>query len=409
VTDRRADLVVAGGRPPALFPAEPVDVVIAEGAIVAVGPGAGEGIEARETIDAQGGLIGPAFVEAHWHPDKFESWREPDAIGVAGAERATALRSTYRVDDVAERAERGMRLLLAQGVTRARVTVDVDPDVGLKGLEGTLAAREAIGELLDVEIVAMPSATGPADPATGELLREAFALGSDVVGVYPNGAPTTEAGLADLDVAFELAERLGTPLDVHVDEYPDPEQRMLAPLAERVLERGWGDRVLVDHCVALEAYPDDEAAQVVDLVAASGMSVCVMPNNLFGDRPFRGLSRLAELLGAGVNVCAGTDNVNDGYFPFGNLDPIERAMLTFVGGALERDEDVARAWDMVGAAAARAIGAPSGALQAGAPADLVVLPESPDIVQAMRRLPGRRITVRRGRVVGGVDARTWTA
>jgi len=402
------DLVLIGARKPSLFPTAEVDVVIDRGTVVAIAPGAAVGVAAREELRCGGGIVAPAFVEPHWHPDKFESWREPDDIGTASAERAAALRAGYAVDDVAQRAARGLRLALVHGVTRARVTVDVDPEVGLVALEGTLAAREALGDLLEVQLVAMPSATGPSDPTTAELLDEALRLGADVLGVHPNGASSVEAGHADLEAAFALAERRDVPLDVHVDEYPAAEQRMLEALAGRVHDRGWGDRVLADHCVALEAYPEDEAERVVDLVARSGMSVCVMPNNLFGDRPYRGLSRLPELLAAGVNVCAGTDNVNDGYFPFGNLDPLERAMLTFVGGAFELDADIGVAWDMVGDRAARAIGLAPGILGSGAPADLVVLHDAPDIVQAMRRLPGRRTTIRRGRIVARVDTSTWT-
>ena len=381
-------------------------MVVDAGAIVAVAPRAGNGVDAVDVVDAAGGVVAPAFVEPHWHPDKFESWHAPDDLGVAGADRARALRSTYSVGDVTVRAERGLRLLLAQGVTRARVTVDVDPGVGLVGLEGTLAAREALGDLLDVQLVAMPSATGPVDPPTAGLLEEAFRLGADVLGVSPNGAATDEACLADLDAAFALAARLDVPLDVHVDEYPDPRQRMLEALAQRVLDREWGARVLADHAVALEAYAGEHAERVVDLVARSGMSLCVMPNNLFGDRPFRGLSLLPELLAAGVNVCAGTDNVNDGYFPFGNLEPLERAMLTFLGGALERDAAIEAAWHMVGRDAARAIGMEQVTLDPGAPADLVVLHGAPDIVQAMRRLPSSRTTIRLGRVAATVTTTT---
>lgn len=396
------DLVIRGARSPSLASGPLLDVVVRDGAIVAVGPDVGAGVSAP-ILEADGGLVAPAFVEAHWHPDKIDTLRLPESAGASGSERARALRDTYTVEDVARRAGRGMRLLLAQGVTRARVTVDVDPGVGLVGLEGVLGAREAIGDLLEIQVVAQPSASGPTDPATAGLLEEALRLGADVLGCYPNGAATHDQGLADLDLAFEIAERYDVPLDVHVDEWPRPDEVMLEPLATRVLERGWGNRVLADHAVGLETYAGDDAARVVDLVARSGMSVCVMPNNLLGDPPYRGLSRLGELLAAGVNVCAGTDNVHDGYFPFGNLDPVERAFLTYVGAGMERDDDIVTVWEMVGVRAARAIGVEPGALVPGAAADLVVLHGASDIVESLRRLPGGRTTIRRGRVVARVE------
>jgi len=402
-------LVIRDARPAALVPGTSLDVVVdADGHISALAPHGTLDLDGATVVDGGGGIVAPAFVEAHWHPDKFESLHLPDDLRASGPDRAEAIRATYTPDDVARRAERGLRLALAYGVTTARVTVDVDPGVGLVGLEGTLAARQTIGDLMDVEVVAHPSATGHRDRATAELLGEALRLGADVLGGYPNGAPSYDEAIADLDAAFALAERHDVPLDVHVDEWPRADEVMLEPLARRVLERGWGDRVLADHCVGLEAYADEDAARVVDLVARSGMSVCVMPNNLLGDPPYRGLSRLAELLAAGINVCAGTDNVNDGYFPFGNLDPIERAFLTFLGSGMERDADIETVWEMVGTRAARALGiARPGALEVGALADLVVLHEVPDLVQALRRLPGRRTTIRRGQVVAGIDAGWW--
>lgn len=408
MTGTSTDLVILDAREAGLSPGERVDVVVVGGRISRVGPGAAAGVDTAVRLDAGGGIVAPAFVEAHWHPDKIDTLRLPDAFGASGSERAEALRDAYTVEDVASRTEAGFRLLLAQGVIRARVSADVDPGVGLVGLEGVLAARSAVGDLLEIQVVAHPSAVGPADPATAALLEESLRMGADVLGCYPNGAGSHEGGLAELDAVFALAARHDVPLDVHVDESPRADEVMLEPLAQRVLERGWGDRVLVDHCVGLEAYADDDAARVIDLVARSGMAVCVMPNNLLGTPPARGLSRLSELIAAGVNVCAGTDNVHDGYFPFGNLDPLERAFLTFVGSGMERDDDIRLAWDMVGSRAATAIGLEPGSLEPGAPADLVVLHDAPDVVQALRRLPGRRTTIRAGRVVAGVDASRWT-
>ena len=403
-----ADLVVRDAAPPTAFGTEArIDVVVRGGVIAAADRGAADGVESLVAIDADGGMVTPAFVEAHWHADKFESLAGGSHVP-AGPERVRALRAGYTVADVAARAERGMRLALAQGVTRARVTVDVSPAVGFVALEGVLVAREAIGSQMTIQLCALPEGAVLQDTATRDLVEESFRMGIEVLGAYPNGAGAVADGLAELDAAFAMAERLDVPLDVHVDEEAGPDQVMLEPLAERVLARGWGDRVLADHAVALETYAAADRDRIVNLVARAGLPVCVMPNNLSWEPQARGgLGMVRRLREAGVTVCAGTDNANDGYFAFGNLDPVERAYLVALGGALENEDAAAIGWDMVGASAAAAIGVPHGSLEVGGPADLVVF-AARGIVEAMRRLPGRRTVIRAGRVVAGAEGSIWT-
>lgn len=401
-------LLLRGVRPPSVWgDAAPTDLLIRDGRIVSTEPISGP-VDAR-VIEANGAMVTPAFVEAHWHADKYESLSAFGPMGTPGVERVRALRASYTHDDVAARAERGMRTALAWGVTRMRVTVDVAPAVGTVSLEGVLAAREALGDLLDVQICALSEGSGLLDAPTSELMGEAMKLGAEVIGAYPNGAATHEQGLAELDAAVELAERFDAPIDVHVDEGDEPAEEMLEALAQRVLERGWGDRALADHAVALESYEPAHQDRVVDLVARAGLPVCVMPNNLAWEPGARGgLAMVPRLRAAGVVVAAGTDNANDGYMPFGNLDPVERAFLVAHGGAIEGDDAAAIGWASVTDGAARAIGVVPGAVEVGAPADLVLFLGSPGIVSAMRRLPSSRIVIRAGRVVAGIESSAWS-
>ena len=63
---------------------------------------------------------------------------------------------------------------------------------------------------------------------------------------------------------------------------------------------------------------------------------------------------------------------------------------------------------MVTTRAAKIIGAPVPAIAAGSPADLVVF-EAKTLVDVLRRLPGRRIHVKNGRRVGGIEGSHWAA
>jgi cytosine deaminase len=107
-----------------------------------------------------------------------------------------------------------------------------------------------------------------------------------------------------------------------------------------------------------------------------------------------------------VNVAAGSDNMNDMWFAFGRLDPVETAYTAVLSAALQTEGEIAAALEMVTTRAARALGRPERVLAVGAPADLVVL-EAATTTDLLRGLSPRRTTIRRGRLVGGMSTERW--
>ncbi|MGW4201767.1 amidohydrolase family protein [Streptomyces sp. NPDC004726] len=398
--------------------AERVDVVVRDGLITALGPGAAAGVAAHERIAANGGLIAPPFTEPHSHPDKALSRRSIGPLGLptrlterpALMQRQRDLKATFTREEVAGRAGAFLRLAAAQGVGTVAGQADIDTVTGLTSFEGVMDAREKHADLVDLRVTAFPQEGLLQDPGAYDLVAAALASGAHRVGGWPNNERSFEDQLAHLDQVFELAERFGVGIDINVDYFTDPTERLLEPLAERTVAHGMQGMVNANHVGALETYSDDDARRVIAKVAEAGIAVTVCPSNLGGSYPYRGVSRANQLLAAGVTVAAGTGNFQDNWEPFGNLDPMDTARLAWHAFPLadEDDKGIETAWRLVSDHAARAAGVPYGELRTGGRADFVVLAAT-TVTDALRNEPGPRWFVRGGRIAASRMGELWTA
>ena len=391
-----------------------VSIGIREGRIEAVAPALKGHAAAR--IDARGGLVTPSFIDPHFHIDKVLS---RDLLGALGPEEALAraheAKTHFTVADVEERACRALRLAAAHGIGRLHAQIDVDYATGLVSFEGVMRARDRFAGVVDVTLVAFPQEGIVADPEAPALLREALSMGAAAVG----GLPEVEASVADqrshVETVLDLAAEFGVTVEMHCDYMDRAELKTLEMLADATVARGMQGRVVASHCNALALYPDEEAGRVIDKVLAADMAVTVLPiANLQmlggeGRTPRnRGSSRVKELLDAGVNVAAGADNMYDIWYRFNRMDPVELAYMTVHSAGFRTDEEVRQGFEMVTSRAATIVGRPAPVIAAGAPADLVVF-DATSLVDILRRLPGRRIHIKGGRPVGGLEGSSWSA
>ena len=394
--------------------AEPVSIGIRDGQIEAVAPTL-EG-HAAARIDARGGLVTPSFVDPHFHIDKVLS---RDLLGARGPQEALAraheVKTQFTVADVEERACQALRLAAAHGIGRLHAQIDVDFATRLVSFEGVMRARDRFAGVVDVTLVAFPQEGIVADPEAPALLREALSMGAAAAG----GLPEVEASVADqrthVETVLDLAAEFGVTVEMHCDYMDLAEIKTMEMLADATVAHGMQGRVVASHCNALALYPDEEAGRVIDKVLAADMAVTVLPiANLQmlggeGRTPRnRGSSRVKELLDAGVNVAAGADNMYDIWYRFNRMDPAELAYMTVHSAGMRTDDEVREGFEMVTTRAARIIGAPAPAVAAGSPADLVIF-EATSLVDILRRLPGRRIHIKGGRPVGGVEGSVWAA
>ena len=370
-------------------------VRIEDGRIAEIGePGAATATDA-ERIDLGGALLVPGFVDGHIHLDKtllglpFQPHRPGDSVAERIAREKELRRELgYPVE---ERAKQLIRRVVVNGTTALRTHVDIDSEIGLAGLAALLAIREAVGDLLDIQIVAFPQSGILADPGTADLLDQAIRGGADLVGgLDPAGIDDDIGG--HLDLIFAIAERHGVGLDIHLHD-PGPLGCFeLRQIATRTAALGLAGRVAVSHAFALGEVDDAEFGRTAEALARAG--IAVMTNGP-GPVPMPPVKRLVA---AGVTVFAGSDNIRDAWSPYGNGDMLERAMLIGYRQGFLADADLELAFDLANGAAARVLGLADHGIRIGAAADLVAIPAA-SVAEAVAAHPPRTLVMKRGRVV----------
>jgi cytosine deaminase len=273
-----------------------------------------------------------------------------------------------------------------------RSHVNVGTASGMCGVEALLRVRADIGDLLDLQLVALIGI--PTDPG---LLRDALDMGIDVVGGCPHLNPDP---MACIETTVELAAERGLALDLHMDETLDPDVLWVRELA-RVVSGTDLPGVTASHCVSLGMQDAPTQEKVADELAAAGITVVVLPQtNLFlqargiATAPPRGLTALRALADAGVTVAGGADNLQDPFITVGRADPLETAALLVMAGHMTP----VAAFDAVTIGARAAMGLPPVRVEAGAPAELLAI-RAPSVRAAVADAPADRIVFAKGRLV----------
>jgi cytosine deaminase len=391
------------------------DLGIANGRFVSVNQGVASSVPIL-TLDAEGRMAVPGFVEPHIHLDKaLISERAP--VNRSGTlkeaiEILWELKRNYTVDEIADRASRVLAQALENGVSKLRTHVDVDPIGGTRPAEGLIRVRDRFRDLIDIQIVAFPQEGIVKSPGTEALMREVMKLGVDVVGGMPFNEASPEDSRRHIEIVFDIARQFDADVDMHVDETDDPAARTLEVLAELTIANGWQGRVTAGHTCALASYPRNYADHVIDRLRQANVSMIANPaTNLMlqgrlDDYPKRrGVTQVKELLAAGVNVACGQDCVHDTFYPFGQNDPLEIAFLLCHASHMSQPAEILTVMDMVTNNAAKALRVPDFRVAVGAVADLVVL-EARDARGAFAtRLP-RRWVIRKGMLIAQTRVET---
>lgn len=378
-----------------------VDIEIKNGHISAITPSNGrqDQNESEAWFNLEGRVVLPGLVDPHVHLDKTYSTLEnksgtlQEAIDVWAKYRKRRTRKDIRMA-----ALKALRNASANGVTAMRSHIDIGTPDELLAAEVLLALRSEMAEVIDLQFVALGRSGGR--PAWRAGMEAGLAMGIDLIG----GAPALcDDPRGEIDAVFELAERTGKPIDLHIDETEDPQMLTLEYLADKTIRHGMQGYVTAGHCCSLAFVDLETAKRVIDKVATAEINIVTLPSCnlvLMGrhiDPKPRGATRVKALLAAGVNVCAGSDNVGDPFNPFGNYDPLFNANLNAHVAHMTGTAELYRSLDMVTGRAAQALGLPSDGIKVGQPADFVIL-DCQQIIEAVLTLPRRIATVKNGRL-----------
>ena len=362
-----------------------------------------------DDMDARGQLLIAPLVEPHVHPDATLTAGEPEwnmsGTLFEGIERWAQRKETITHEDTKQRAHTTIRMLAEHGIQHVRTHIDItDPTLG--ALKAMLEVREEARHLIDLQIVAFPQEGIESYEGGRELMTRAVEMGADVVGGIPHFENTREQGVSSIKFLMDLAERTGCLVDVHCDETDDPNSRFLEVLAEEARVRGMGSRVTASHTTAMGSYDNAYCSKLFRLLKRSGINFVSCPTESihlqgrFDTYPKRrGLTRVAELDRAGMNVCFGQDSIKDPWYPLGNGNILRildaglhiRHMMGF--------EDLARSLDLVTDNSARTLNLGEGyGITVGRPANLVILDAESDY-EAVRRQAKARVSIRGGKVL----------
>ena len=383
-----------------------VDIAVANGCIVEVGPNI-DGNAQRE-IDATDRLASPPFVDSHFHMDTTLSYGQPrvNASGtlLEGIELWGELKPHLTVENIKARAMQLCHWAIARGTLAIRSHVDVSDD-HLLAVNALLEVREEIKPYIDLQLVAFPQDGYFRYPASAANLRRALDLGIDVVGGIPHFERTMEQGAASIKALCELAAERGLPVDMHCDESDDPLSRHIETLTFHTQRLGLQGRVTGSHLTSMHSMDNYYVSKLLPLMVEARIHVVANPlinitlqgrHDTYPKR--RGMTRVEELMQAGINVAFGHDALLDPWYSFGTYDMIEVAHMGLHIAQMTGVDQMRQVFEAVTFNGARALGLEGYGLETGCHADIVIL-QARDPQEALRLKPARLFVIRRGTII----------
>jgi len=399
------DLIVRNVRLADRPSAEPVDIGVADGKIVAIKRGL---TGAAEAYDAGGRLGCAGLIETHIHLDKSRIIDRcpPEAKrDISPMRQVAAMKPGFTVEYVRLRAERTLVECILNGTTRMRAQVEVDPAIGMRGFEAVQSLVADYKWAIDIEICVFPQDGLTNDPGTDELLVEGLERGARAIG----GAPRYDADPAcQIRRIFELAREYDVDADIHLDVGNTPERMQIHLVCELTEQYRRGGRVVVGHMAKLSTMPPHEVAILARRLADVGVAVTVLPATdlyLMGrDQDHnvrRGVTDVNFLVEQGVNCSLSTNNVLNPATPYGDCSLIRMANLHANVLQIARPDQLRECFAMLSERSARLLNLTDYGPAVGNPADIVVIDAtSPEQAIAEIRQPlavfkrGRRTVVR---------------
>jgi cytosine/creatinine deaminase len=393
-----------------------VDLLVQQGCFAAVG----ERLVAPEGVDevgAGGWLLAPPFVDAHFHMDSTLSYGLPrvnrSGTLLEGIALWGELKPQLTQEALVERALRYCDWAVGQGLLAIRSHVDVCDD-RLLAVEALLHVRQRVAPYLDLQLVAFPQDGVLRSPGALQNLRRALDLGVDVVGGIPHFERTMADGAESVRVLCELAAERGLRVDMHCDESDDPLSRHIETLAFHTQRLGLHDRVTGSHLTSMHSMDNYYVSKLLPLIREAGVHAVANPlinitlqgrHDTYPKR--RGMTRVPEMLAAGINVGFGHDCVLDPWYALGSGDMLEVAAMGLHVAQMTSQAGMQQCFDAVTVNNARILGLPDYGLTPGCRASFVLL-QARSPAEAIRLRAQRLLVVRDGQILARSPGRSMS-
>ena len=393
---------------------ESQDVLVIGERIAAIGAGL-PAPDGAMVVEAQGQLLSPPFVDPHFHMDATLSHGLPrvNASGtlLEGIALWGELKPQLTQEALVERALQYCDWAVAKGLLAIRTHVDVCDD-RLLAVEALLQVKTTVAPYLDLQLVAFPQDGLLRAPSALANLKRALDLGVDVVGGIPHFERTYAQGTESVRILCELAAERGLRVDMHCDESDDPLSRHIETLAFETNRLGLHGRVTGSHLTSMHSMDNYYVSKLLPLMREAQVHVVANPlinitlqgrHDTYPKR--RGMTRVPELMAAGINVAFGHDCVMDPWYSLGSADMLEVAHMGLHVAQMTSQTQMRACFAAVTVNPAKAMGLDGYGIAVGQHADFVLL-QARDPVEAIRLRANRLMVVRRGRILAQTPAAT---
>jgi cytosine deaminase len=386
-----------------------MDIAVGDGRIAALASkGELDPARGKTELDAEGQLVTPPFVDAHFHMDSTLSYGLPrvNASGtlLEGIALWGELKPTLTTDAIVDRALAYCDWAVGKGLLAIRSHVDVcDPH--LMAVDALLDVRKRVAPYLDLQLVAFPQDGLLRSEGAQENLLRALDKGVDVVGGIPHFERSMAEGAESVRILCEIAAARGLRVDMHCDETDDPLSRHIESLTRETRRLGLSGRVAGSHLTSMHSMDNYYVSKLIPLIAEAGVAAIANPlinitiqgrHDTYPKR--RGMTRVPELMAAGIDVALGHDCVLDPWYPLGAADMLEVAHMGLHVAQMTGQQAMQACFDAVTTVPAKVLGLDGYGLAPGCFADFVLL-EARNPVEAIRLKATRLAVVRRGRII----------
>ncbi len=265
------------------------------------------------------------FVNCHAHFDKaFYITKEGLDKSMVDMEvkwnMSDGMKRASTQEQIEERIERGLRILINQGVNLTCSFIDAYEAVDHRAIDAALKMKEKYKYHIKLLTITQP--LGGLVKKEAIDLYESITAKADIAGGLPSKDRPNE--LQHYEVLFSVAKNQKKPLHIHIDQENNPNERDTETLIEQTLKHGYEGRVTAIHSISTSAQPKTYRTEIYKKLADAGIAVVVCPSAALAMRQLdqftapvhNSIANVPEMLENGVLVGLGVDNVYDFYQPF---------------------------------------------------------------------------------------------